>query len=238
MVAPRNYAPHYFPQAAGFIRECLSGMQLFNTVSGDDDEEGALAVQSEATQHPTQMRPGVRYMHQRRVRSVNIELDSVTALHHVHRNSVVTEELDLSTDRTHLSAALYRAYRKLNDRCAELEVPVSDSITQALDRAMEWVVEAKRHASLRIAASHQFNEIVNQVRRSTETVVGNAGSVFACEDATDVITGVAAGLAVEASGAKGVLGEDHVTPADSGTDRTGMTTSECMAILRGKARAD
>ncbi|PXF49329.1 hypothetical protein BWQ96_00903 [Gracilariopsis chorda] len=226
MAAPRDYATHYFPQAAGFVRECLDGMQLLNTVSRDDDDEGALAVQSEATQDPARMRPGVRYMHQCRVCSVNIEPDSVTALHHVHRNSVVTEELDLSTDRTHLSAALYRAYRKLNDRCAELEVPVSDNITQALDRAMEWVVEAKRHASSRIAASHQFNEIVNQVRRSAETVLGNAGSVFACEDATDVITGVAAGLAVEASGAKGVLGEDHVTPADSGTDRTDMPTSD------------
>ncbi|PXF48369.1 hypothetical protein BWQ96_01829 [Gracilariopsis chorda] len=226
MAAPRDYAPNYFPQAAGFVRECLAGMQLFNTVSGDDDDEGALADQSEATQYPTRMRPGVRYMHQRRVCSVNIEPDSVTALHHVHRNSVVTEELDLSTDRTNLSAALYQAYRKLNDRCAELEVPVSDSITQALDGAMEWVVEAKRHASLRIAASYQLNEIVNQVRRSAETVLGNAGSVFACEDATNVITGVAAGLAVEASGAKVVLGEDHVTLTESETDRTGMPTSD------------
>ncbi|PXF49148.1 hypothetical protein BWQ96_01097 [Gracilariopsis chorda] len=164
-------------------------MQLLNTVSGKDDEEGVLAVQYGASYDPARTSPGVRYMHQRRVCSVNIEPDSVTALHQVHRKSVVYVEPELSTDRTNLSAALYRAYPKFKNRCAELEVPVSDSITQALNRAMIWVMEAKRHVSLPIAASHHCKEIMSQVRRGDETVLGNADSVLTWEDAIDVIMG-------------------------------------------------
>ncbi|PXF46853.1 hypothetical protein BWQ96_03382 [Gracilariopsis chorda] len=154
--------------------------------------------------------------------SVNIEPDSVSALHHVHRNSVVSVEPDLFTDRTHLSAELYRAYRKLNDRCAELEVQVSDIITQAQNRAMEWVAGAKRYVSSQIAASHQFNEIISQVRRGAEIGLGNADIVFAGKDETDVIMGVVPSLVVDASGVKGLLGKDHVIPADTGADGTGV----------------